>query len=169
MLVYNEHTSSTARMFSVEFCSKDVWKENLNFLVCMLHHIVCSVTLHFGCLIFLFALASGLICNQFSLIIGLQSFKPHSPLLLTSKLTWRKSKRKMNCISYSWVILYVYCSGNPASATIQPYFLLHLDIFPDVVNTIEDALHLFSVPETLEGFRTSHTGKVWNSFLLSMY
>ncbi|KAF7824647.1 ubiquitin carboxyl-terminal hydrolase 24 [Senna tora] len=53
----------------------------------------------------------------------------------------------------------VRARGNPASATIQPYLLLHLDIYPDAVNTIEDALHLFSMPENLEGFRTSYTGK----------
>ncbi|XP_061353053.1 ubiquitin carboxyl-terminal hydrolase 24 isoform X2 [Gastrolobium bilobum] len=52
----------------------------------------------------------------------------------------------------------VRAKGNRASATVQPYLLLHLDIFPDAVNTIEDALHLFSAPETLEGYRTSHTG-----------
>ncbi|XP_028789899.1 ubiquitin carboxyl-terminal hydrolase 24 isoform X2 [Neltuma alba] len=53
----------------------------------------------------------------------------------------------------------VRARGNRASATIQPYLLLHLDIYPDAVNTIENALHLFSAPETLEGFRTSTTGK----------
>lgn len=55
------------------------------------------------------------------------------------------------------------CSGNK-SATVQPYRLLHLDIYPDAVHTIEDALHLFSAPETLEGYRTSVTGKVFNPF-----
>ncbi|KAI9075384.1 hypothetical protein K1719_042634 [Acacia pycnantha] len=53
----------------------------------------------------------------------------------------------------------VRAKGNRASATVQPYLLLHLDIYPDAVNTIEDALHLFSAPETLEGFRTSVSGK----------
>ncbi|GAU27620.1 hypothetical protein TSUD_270090 [Trifolium subterraneum] len=46
-----------------------------------------------------------------------------------------------------------------SSATVQPYRLLHLDIHPDAVHTIEDALHLFSAPETLEGYRASVTGK----------
>ncbi|KAK7292231.1 hypothetical protein RIF29_08008 [Crotalaria pallida] len=50
-------------------------------------------------------------------------------------------------------------SGNKASATIQPCLLLHLDIHYDVVHTIEDTLHLFSAPETVEGYRTSLTGK----------
>ncbi|KAG2238269.1 hypothetical protein Bca52824_092481 [Brassica carinata] len=45
------------------------------------------------------------------------------------------------------------------SATVQPYLLLHLDIHPGAVSTIEDALHLFSVPEDLEGYRASVTGK----------
>nr|CAD1833423.1 unnamed protein product [Ananas comosus var. bracteatus] len=42
-----------------------------------------------------------------------------------------------------------------SSATVQPFLLLHLDIFPGAVQTIEDALHLFSAPENLEGYRTS--------------
>ncbi|KAJ3691663.1 hypothetical protein LUZ61_020827 [Rhynchospora tenuis] len=49
----------------------------------------------------------------------------------------------------------VKASGNKASATVQPFLLLHLDIFPDVIHTIEDALRFFSAPETLEGYRTA--------------
>ncbi|OAY73151.1 Ubiquitin carboxyl-terminal hydrolase 24 [Ananas comosus] len=49
----------------------------------------------------------------------------------------------------------VKARGNKASATVQPFLLLHLDIFPGAVQTIEDALHLFSAPENLEGYRTS--------------
>lgn len=52
----------------------------------------------------------------------------------------------------------VRAKGN-RSATVQPYLLLHLDIYPDAVHTIEHALHLFSAPETLEGYRTSLTPK----------
>ncbi|KAL0791574.1 hypothetical protein Bca101_007820 [Brassica carinata] len=50
-------------------------------------------------------------------------------------------------------------TGNKDSATVQPYLLLHLDILPEAVSTIEDALHLFSAPEDLEGYRASVTGK----------
>lgn len=53
----------------------------------------------------------------------------------------------------------VKAKGNKDSATVQPYLLLHLDIFSDVVNTIEDALRLFCAPETLEGYRAANTGK----------
>ncbi|CAA2987004.1 ubiquitin carboxyl-terminal hydrolase 24-like [Olea europaea subsp. europaea] len=53
----------------------------------------------------------------------------------------------------------VKARGSKASATIQPYFLLHLNIFPEPVCTIEDALRLFSAPETLEGYRASAAGK----------
>ncbi|PRQ54969.1 putative ubiquitinyl hydrolase 1 [Rosa chinensis] len=53
----------------------------------------------------------------------------------------------------------VKARGNKASATVQPYLLLHLDINPEAVRTIEDALKLFSAPETLEGYRTSAAGK----------
>lgn len=53
-------------------------------------------------------------------------------------------------------------AGNKPSGTQQPFFSLHLDIYPDAVRTIEDALRLFSAPETLEGYRPSAAGKVYS-------
>ncbi|KGN50463.1 ubiquitin carboxyl-terminal hydrolase 24 [Cucumis sativus] len=53
----------------------------------------------------------------------------------------------------------VKAKGNKPSATLQPFLSLHLDICPDAVRTIEDALRLFSAPETLEGYRPSSAGK----------
>ncbi|XP_027181890.1 ubiquitin carboxyl-terminal hydrolase 24-like isoform X1 [Coffea eugenioides] len=53
----------------------------------------------------------------------------------------------------------VKARGSKASATIQPFLLLHLNICPDPVCTIQDALKLFSAPEALEGYRTSAVGK----------
>lgn len=53
----------------------------------------------------------------------------------------------------------VKAMGNKDSATVQPFLLLHLDIFRHTVRTIQDALRLFSAPETLDEYRTSRTGK----------
>ncbi|KAL0390783.1 UNVERIFIED_CONTAM: Ubiquitin carboxyl-terminal hydrolase 24 [Sesamum calycinum] len=50
--------------------------------------------------------------------------------------------------------------GNKASATIQPFLLLHLNICPEPVCTIEDALRLFSAPETLEGYGSEGSTKL---------
>ncbi|KAK6121568.1 hypothetical protein DH2020_044688 [Rehmannia glutinosa] len=49
---------------------------------------------------------------------------------------------------------------NKASATVQPFLLLHLDISHEVIRTIEDALRFFSAPETLDEYRASTAGKV---------
>ncbi|KAL6976609.1 Ubiquitin carboxyl-terminal hydrolase 24 [Sarracenia purpurea var. burkii] len=53
----------------------------------------------------------------------------------------------------------VKAKGCKASATIQPFLLLHLNISPEPVCSIEDALRLFAAPETLEGYQTSAAGK----------
>lgn len=70
----------------------------------------------------------------------------------------------MLCLSLIY-FLGVHSAGNKASATVEPFLLLPLDIYPDAVRTIEDALKLFCAPETLEGYRTSSTGKVFILFL----
>ncbi|KAH7293914.1 hypothetical protein KP509_28G047700 [Ceratopteris richardii] len=43
--------------------------------------------------------------------------------------------------------------GSKASATVQPFLVLHLDIMSDAVDTVEDALRLFAAPETLDGYK----------------
>ncbi|KAH6791612.1 ubiquitin-specific protease 24 [Perilla frutescens var. hirtella] len=53
----------------------------------------------------------------------------------------------------------VKARGNKASATIQPFLLLHLNICPEPICTVEDALRFFSAPETLDGYRISAAGK----------
>lgn len=50
-------------------------------------------------------------------------------------------------------------AGSKDSATVQPFLLLHLDISHDGVANIEDALRLYSMPETLDEYRTT-SGKV---------
>ncbi|GMJ14494.1 ubiquitin-specific protease 24 [Hibiscus trionum] len=58
-----------------------------------------------------------------------------------------------------WLISVVKAIGNKASATEQPFLLLHLDIHPEAVHTIEDALRLFSASEYLEDYCASTAGK----------
>lgn len=53
----------------------------------------------------------------------------------------------------------VKAKGSKASATVQPFLLLHLNIYPEPICSIEDALRMFSAPEALEGYRTSAAGK----------
>ncbi|KAL8156556.1 hypothetical protein AgCh_001596 [Apium graveolens] len=50
--------------------------------------------------------------------------------------------------------------GNKDSATVQPFMLLHLDISHNAVRTIEDALYLYSAPETIDEYRAATTKKV---------
>ncbi|KAJ3177962.1 hypothetical protein HDU85_005679 [Gaertneriomyces sp. JEL0708] len=52
------------------------------------------------------------------------------------------------------------CPGRKDSVTMQPYQALQLDITPDGVHSIEDALSNLTDPEVLEGFTSSKGGKI---------
>jgi hypothetical protein len=45
----------------------------------------------------------------------------------------------------------VRAAGAPASATLEPCFLVHLDIQPEGVACVQDALAAFTQPETIHG------------------
>ncbi|BDA47004.1 probable ubiquitin carboxyl-terminal hydrolase 10 at C-terminar half [Coccomyxa sp. Obi] len=47
----------------------------------------------------------------------------------------------------------VKAAGAPASATLEPCFVVHLDIQPDAVRSVSDALHAFTSPETIHGYK----------------
>jgi ubiquitin carboxyl-terminal hydrolase 10 len=49
----------------------------------------------------------------------------------------------------------VKAKGNKASATVQPFLVLHLDILPEAVQSLEDALKFFAAPESLEGYKAA--------------
>eukprot|EP00249_Psilotum_nudum_P016929 c26061_g1_i1 orf=380-2200(-) len=51
----------------------------------------------------------------------------------------------------------VRTKGNKASATVQPFLLLHLDILPDAVHSIENALRFFAARESLEGYKAANS------------
>lgn len=78
-----------------------------------------------------------------------------------SAITRRQSllPSKLSAIFGGQLRSVVKARGTKASHTIEPFLLLHLNICPDPVCTIEDALQLFSAPETLEGYKMSAAGK----------
>ena len=45
----------------------------------------------------------------------------------------------------------VRAQGAPPSATLEPCFLVHLDIHPEPVHSVSDALSAFTSPETISG------------------
>ena len=45
----------------------------------------------------------------------------------------------------------VRAQGAPPSATLEPCFLVHLDIHPETVHSVSDALSAFTSPETISG------------------
>eukprot|EP00271_Cylindrocystis_brebissonii_P020783 TRINITY_DN704_c0_g5_i1.p1 TRINITY_DN704_c0_g5~~TRINITY_DN704_c0_g5_i1.p1 ORF type:complete len:1137 (+),score=257.14 TRINITY_DN704_c0_g5_i1:236-3646(+) len=53
----------------------------------------------------------------------------------------------------------VKTKGVRASATVQPFLLLQLDIAPESVHSLEDALSLFAAPESLDGYKASGAGR----------
>lgn len=73
----------------------------------------------------------------------------------------------INCCSF-FILFLLSGTGNKPSATIQPFFLLHLDISHEAVHTIEDALDLLSAPEMLDEYRTSSSGKVCQLILYEL-
>ncbi|GBG66673.1 hypothetical protein CBR_g66808 [Chara braunii] len=54
----------------------------------------------------------------------------------------------------------VRTQGSKPSATVQPFMLLQLDIMPESVKTVEDALHHFTARETLDGYKTKGRAEV---------
>ncbi|KAJ3205221.1 hypothetical protein HK099_000891, partial [Clydaea vesicula] len=54
----------------------------------------------------------------------------------------------------------VKCPGQKASVTLEPFSAIQLDITPDNVNTIEDALVNLNVPEHLEDFSSAKGEKI---------
>lgn len=59
-------------------------------------------------------------------------------------------------------------AGSKASATVQPFTIVPLDISADVVRSVEDALQLFAAPETLDGYRAPNKTEVAASKLLKI-
>lgn len=45
----------------------------------------------------------------------------------------------------------VRAQGAPPSATLEPCFVVHLDIHPETVHSVSDALSAFTSPETISG------------------
>lgn len=45
----------------------------------------------------------------------------------------------------------VKAAGAPASATLEPCFVVHLDIHPETVHSVADALRAFTSAETISG------------------
>ncbi|GAQ92742.1 hypothetical protein KFL_011170010 [Klebsormidium nitens] len=62
----------------------------------------------------------------------------------------------------------VKTKGSKASATVQPFTIVPLDIAAEVVRSVEDALQLFAAPETLDGYRAPNKTEVAASKLLKI-
>lgn len=123
-------------------------QEFLSFVMDQMHDELLKLN---GCLLNLNGNASSLISSAED--DDWETVGPKNKSAVTRTQTFKPSE--LSDIFGGQLRSVVKARGKKASATVQPFLLLHLDIFSEAVRTIEDALRLFSAPEALEGYRTS--------------
>ncbi|KAJ8615291.1 hypothetical protein MRB53_034663 [Persea americana] len=123
-------------------------QEFLSFVMDQMHDELLKLN---GCLLNLNGNASSLISSPED--DDWETVGPKNKSAVTRTQTFKPSE--LSDIFGGQLRSVVKARGKKASATVQPFLLLHLDIFSEAVHTIEDALRLFSAPEALEGYRTS--------------
>lgn len=52
---------------------------------------------------------------------------------------------------------------------MQPFLVLHLDILPEPVQSLEDALKFFAAPESLEGYKAASSKVIIIHFALQYH